>query len=553
MSILNKLKLTAALKSKRNELAALTERKAELDRRYAELEEALREAESEEDVAVVQAQLDELDKADENGDKLTDKIAEVEREISELEDEIKKEETPAPVPADEGEGKPNERMMTMNRFQARKLFESGEYYERAEVIKFYDDFKALKQRGVGGEGLTIPEVTFDRITDIMGDYTTLYPLVDKIRVKGEARILIDTDTTAAEWMEMGAAIPDGDVGTIMEVSFDGFKVGKIVFVDNYILQDSIINLDDYVTRKIARAMALALDMGIIAGKGSTFKQPTGILTALSNTHRVDVTKSPKTLIDTVKQIKKVDSGEDSVGEIFAVMKRSTYYDVFFEYSVQVNSAGNVVGKLPNLANPDLLGLRVIFSNHMPADKVLFGEFDKYTLVEREGITIDRSEHYKFKDDQMSFRGKGRYDGKPVKPDAFVLVSLVDLSGVTVNAESADTDMWGTAVGDMQSNIVVTSDAITGTLKYLSSGQLVTDWGAGYFLALKFSDMDAKATSVKVGLEPSQSSGLVELDADKNGVFKITDKNAQKFVVVSSDGSNTFTQYYDLSGLVLQNA
>lgn len=93
------------------------------------------------------------------------------------------------------------------------------------------------------------------------------------------------------------------------------------------------------------------------------------------------------------------------------------------------------------------------------------------------------------------------------------------------------------------------------MKYLSEGQLVTDWGAGNFLALAFSDIDPKATSVKVGLDPSQGSGLVEIinDPDKMGVFKITDKDTQVFKVVSSDGTTTKTQSFDLSGLTVEGS
>lgn len=104
-------------------------------------------------------------------------------------------------------------------------------------------------------------------------------------------------------------------------------------------------------------------------------------------------------------------------------------------------------------------------------------------------------------------------------------------------------------------MVVGTDAITGTLKYLDSGEIADYWGAGNFLALKFTDIPATATSVKVGLDPSQSSGLVEIltDPDKNGVFKITDKDTQVFKVVVTDGTNTVTKTYDLSGLGLEHA
>ena len=90
------------------------------------------------------------------------------------------------------------------------------------------------------------------------------------------------------------------------------------------------------------------------------------------------------------------------------------------------------------------------------------------------------------------------------------------------------------------------------MSYLDEGQLVTDWGEGYFLGLQFSNIDENATSVRVGLDPSEGSGLVEIinDPDLNGVFKITDKNTQKFKVVTSDGTNSNTQTFDLSELVL---
>ena len=60
---------------------------------------------------------------------------------------------------------------------------------------------------------------------------------------------------------------------------------------------------------------------------------------------------------------------------------------------------------------------------MAADEVLFGDFQQYTLVERENITIDNSEHVRFVEDQMAFRGKGRFDGKPTKAEAFALVTI----------------------------------------------------------------------------------------------------------------------------------
>lgn len=123
--------------------------------------------------------------------------------------------------------------------------------------------------------------------------------------------------------------------------------------------------------------------------------------------------------------------------------------------------------------------------------------------------------------------------------------------VTVEPEDGDTVIFGHTVSDLQENVEVQGDSIVGILKYTSTGSLPGYWGAGYFLVLKFSDPDATATSVKVGLAPSVSSGLVELDEDMNASFKITDKENQVLKVVSTDGTRSTVQNFDLSKLVMQ--
>lgn len=128
--------------------------------------------------------------------------------------------------------------------------------------------------------------------------------------------------------------------------------------------------------------------------------------------------------------------------------------------------------------------------------------------------------------------------------------------MTLAPEKQSTLIYETPVSDIQADdVAVSGNKITGTLKYLSDGPIAGYWGAGNFLALKFSDVDQRASSIKVGLYPSEGSGLVELlgDPDMNGVFKITNKATQKFRVVITDGHLTKTTDYDLSDLTVLNS
>ena len=99
--------------------------------------------------------------------------------------------------------------------------------------------------------------------------------------------------------------------------------------------------------------------------------------------------------------------------------------------------------------------------------------------------------------------------------------------------------------------------MTGSLQFIEGGLSPSGplAGDGYFLALKWSNPQNTVTSLKVGIVPSQGTGLVECidDTDRNGVFKVIDKTSQDIVLIQRDGTHTKTQTLDLSGLTLEEA
>lgn len=134
-------------------------------------------------------------------------------------------------------------------------------------------------------------------------------------------------------------------------------------------------------------------------------------------------------------------------------------------------------------------------------------------------------------------------------------TITSLPPITLSALPGSTDLWGTLVSSIQDDITVTGDKITGTLYPVTTGALPAQWGEGYFIAIKFTaDSWTPYTSVKVGMDPSESSGLVELinDPDKAGVFKVTDKDIQLVAVLGTDGKDVIYRTYDISGLTLSD-
>lgn len=138
--------------------------------------------------------------------------------------------------------------------------------------------------------------------------------------------------------------------------------------------------------------------------------------------------------------------------------------------------------------------------------------------------------------------------------AVITVDANPLDAVTLSPESSGTDLWGTPVSAIQNNISIANGKIKGNLTKLTSGQLVTDWGEGYFLCVNWTNWDDGINSIKVGVVPSEGSGMIEAYSDlasHNGVFKVTDKNKQDLVIIqSTEAGKNLTQVWDLSELTL---
>ncbi len=416
---LKQIMLQRKIATKKEALDSLREKDTAFEKREKELETAIAEAKTDEEQQAVE---DEINQFNEEKEPHDQEKRDLESEIDQLEQELQ--ELNEKAPSNKGE----ERNMT-EKHEKRKKDLLVDYYERSDVKEFYDELRdKLKLRANGqvlpdsasGAELIIPEIIVNRIRERIGDFTTLYPLVDKVIAKGRVKLILDVDTKEATWLEMRGALPEDDDSKLTAVEFDGFKIGRIVYIDNSLLEDSIINLDDYLTKRIARSIAKGLDKAIVEGTGKDSKQPDGILPKVPGENKV--TKKP-TYEELIPVLGLIDTGEDATGEIVAVMHRQTYYSKIATLTLHVNANGVDVVQLPNLSQPNFLGLRVVFNNYIPKDKILFGVFDKYTLVERESVRVDMSGHYKFREDQTAVRGVGRYDGKPVVPSAFVEVTL----------------------------------------------------------------------------------------------------------------------------------
>src|SRR5690625_7961510 len=126
----------------------------------------------------------------------------------------------------------------------------------------------------------------------------------------------------------------------------------------------------------------------------------------------------------------IDDGEDGapLGEVIAVMKRSTYYSKLAPQTFLPTADGRLVvqtAQSPRL--PD--GTRIVFSQYAPDDTIVLGDFKKYLLGERAGAKLAVSTDVRFIQDQTVLKGTARYDGMPIYSGAFVVITITEGAGV----------------------------------------------------------------------------------------------------------------------------
>ena len=121
-------------------------------------------------------------------------------------------------------------------------------------------------------------------------------------------------------------------------------------------------------------------------------------------------------------------------------------------------------------------------------------------------------------------------------------------GLTVKAltDADEPDLFGKDPSDLQSNIVIGEDSISGTLKYIAdySSAFGGDLAHGNYIALHAEVPDVEDVTITVKV-----TNPVTLDEDGNMVLRIADKDTQTITITASkDGYEDVVKVYGLTGL-----
>lgn len=234
---------------------------------------------------------------------------------------------------------------------------------------------------------------------------------------GDRKIPVVATKGTASWIDEEGAYPESD-DSFGQVSIGAYKLGTMIKVSEELLNDSVFDLEGYISREFARRIGAREEEAFFTGDGTG--KPTGILAAAGGAD-IGVTAAGAVAITA-----------DELIDLFYSLKSPYRKNAVWLLN---DSTVKAVRKLkdnqgqylwqPSLTagTPDMiLGRPVRTSTYMPAvaageKSVAFGDFGYYWIADRQGRSFKRLNELYAATGQVGFLASQRVDGKLILPEA----------------------------------------------------------------------------------------------------------------------------------------
>jgi len=282
----------------------------------------------------------------------------------------------------------------------------------------YDVVNAL-QIGTDSEGGYLAPDEFERTLVTALEEENIFRKLAKViqTSSGDRKIPVVTTHGSASWLDEEELIPESDEA-FGQTSIGAFKLGTFIKVSDELLNDSVFDLQSYITSEFARRIGHkeedAFFVGDAAGK------PTGIFHTTGGA-QIGVTAAGSTALT-------VDEVIDLFYSLKSPYRRNAVF-VMNDATVKAirklkDGQGQYLWQPAMTANtPDsILNRPVYTSAYVPtiaagAKSIAFGDFGYYWIADRQGRSFKRLNELFATTGQIGFMATQRVDGKLILPEA----------------------------------------------------------------------------------------------------------------------------------------
>ena len=280
------------------------------------------------------------------------------------------------------------------------------------------------QIGTDSEGgYLVPDEYERTLVEALEEENVFRQLAKVIRTSsGDRKIPVVATKGTASWIDEDGAYLESD-DSFGQVSIGAYKVGTMIKVSEELLNDSVFDLEAYISREFARRIGAKEEEAFFTGDGSG--KPLGVLAATGGAE-TGVTAASATAITADELI-------DLFYSLKAPYRRNAVWVLNDSTIKAIRKLKDNQGQYlwqPSLTAgaPDLLlGKPVRTSAYMPAiaadaKTVAFGDFSYYWIADRQGRSFKRLNELYAATGQVGFLASQRVDGKLVLPEAIKVLA-----------------------------------------------------------------------------------------------------------------------------------
>ena len=299
---------------------------------------------------------------------------------------------------------------------AKRYTEAFENYIRKPLDFMNQETRAILNTGTGSEGgFTVPVVYMTTVIEKLLAQSVMRQNSTVVRTTSTTKIALgETDPAFAIIAENGA-YPTVDI-TFGQKEMDAFKVGGIIKSSDELLQDSFLNLEQYITGKIVRGMGIKEEQLFTTGAGTT--EPEGIITGATlgkTTVGIAVVTGDEILdfLASVKAAYRVNGKVmmNSQTQLAVRKLKDTAGQYLWQPSLIVGAPNTFDGQ-PILINEDMADLGT-------GNKFMgFGDMSYYQIADRGQMEIKRLDELFAGNGQVGFRTNKRCDAKLLISEAY---------------------------------------------------------------------------------------------------------------------------------------
>ena len=281
------------------------------------------------------------------------------------------------------------------------------------------------QVGTDSEGGYLVPDEFERtLVEALEEQNIFRTLAHVIQTSsGDRKIPVVASKGSASWVDEEGAIPESD-DSFGQVSIGAYKLGTMIKVSEELLNDSVFDLEAYISREFARRIGNKEEEAFFTGDGKG--KPLGVL-AETGGAEVGVTAAGAAAFT-------ADEIFDLFYSLKAPYRRSAVF-VMNDASVKAlrklkDNNGQYLWQ-PSLTAgaPDTLLNRPVYTSaFMPAlaagaKSILFGDLSYYWVADRQGRSFRRLGELYAPTGQVGFLATQRVDGKLILPEAVKVMQM----------------------------------------------------------------------------------------------------------------------------------